>query len=79
VAFSTRKFCTSIAPRRCMLACWTFACMLILIPSMVRPNLEPAWWTVHWLGNSPTPANFAYQLYNNATCWHAENLLLCSP
>jgi hypothetical protein len=51
VAFSTHKFHTLTAPRRCMLACWNFAGMLILIPSTVFPNLGPAWWTVHRLGN----------------------------
>jgi hypothetical protein len=75
VAFFTRKFRTSIAPRRLMLACWNFAGMLILIPSMVCPNLELAWWTVH------PPAEFISHpqtLYINcAMTLHAGMLKLC--
>jgi hypothetical protein len=78
-AFSICKLRISIAPQCYMLARRNFAGMLIIIPSMVHPNLEPVWSTVRPLWHFP-PANFAHQLLrHNATCWHAEILPICSP
>jgi len=81
--FISANFTRQLRHNAALLACQIFARMLILIPSMVHANLEPVQSMVRPLWHFPF-ANFAYinftcQLCHNATCWHAENWLSCSP